>query len=100
MYFAGFLQDATNNEELFNLLTEDVVKHDYPPSKHVYIFSDSHVKSNRADISMSVNDHEEADSRICLHVDDALNEEAITVLVKTVDIDVVVTLVGIFHDLA
>ena len=32
MYFAGFLQDATNNEQLFNLLTEDVVKHDYQPS--------------------------------------------------------------------
>ena len=72
MYFAGFLQDATNKEELFNLPTEDVVKHDYRPSKHVYTTSGSHVKSNRADISMSAN--QETDSRICLHVDDALNE--------------------------
>ena len=32
----------------------------------------SHVKSNRADISMSANDNEESDGRICLHVDDAL----------------------------
>ena len=52
-----------------------MVKHDYPKSKHVYITSGSHVKSNRANISMSANDHEEADSRICLHVDDALNEK-------------------------
>ena len=65
MYFAGFLQDVANKDELFNLLTEDVIKHEYPPSKHVYITSGSHVKSNRADISMSTNDHEEAASRMC-----------------------------------
>ena len=77
-------QCATNKEALFKLLKEDVVKLDYPPSQHVYITSGSHIKSNRADISMSANDHEEADSRICLHVDDALNERATTVLVRTV----------------
>ena len=65
----------------------------------MYITSGSYVKSNRADISMSANNHEEADSKICLHVDDALNEWAITVLVRTVDIYVVVILVVIFHDL-
>ena len=65
MYLAGCLQDATIKEELLNLLTEDVVKRDYPPSKHVYITSVSHVKSNRADMSMSANDHEETDSRRC-----------------------------------
>ena len=75
MCFAGFLQDATNKEECFNLPTEDVVKHDYPPSKHVHVhYQCRHVKSNSADISMSANDHQETDSRICLYVDDALNE--------------------------
>ena len=59
MYFAVFLQDATNKEELLNLPTVDVVKHDYPPSKHVYAISGSHVKWNRVDISMSANDHQE-----------------------------------------
>ena len=49
---------------------------------------------------MSANDHQETDSRICLHVDDALNEGATTVLIRTVDTCVVVFLVGIFHDLA
>ena len=49
---------------------------------------------------MSANDHEDADSKPCLHVDDALNEEATNVLVKIIDTDVVVILVGIFHDLA
>ena len=87
MYYAGFLQDAINKEELFNLPTEDVVKHDYPPSKHVYTNSGSHVKLNCADTSMSANDHQETDRRICLHVDDALNDGATTFLVRTVDTD-------------
>ena len=59
MFFVCILQDATNKEQLFNLLKEDVVKHEHPPSKQVYITSGSHVKPNRADISMSANDHEE-----------------------------------------
>ena len=42
----------------------------------MYIISGSHVKANRANKSMSANDHEEADNRIGLHVDDALNEGA------------------------
>ena len=89
MFLAGFLQDATNKEELFNLLTEDVVKHDYTPSKHMYITNGSYVKSNRADISMSANYHEEANGRMCLLVDDELNKGATTVLVRTTDTDVV-----------
>ena len=59
----------------------------------MYITSGSHVKSNRANISISANDHEEAESRMCLHVDD---EGTTTILVKTVHTDVVVILVGIF----
>ena len=66
----------------------------------MYITSVSHVKLNRADIPMSTNDNEEADRRICLRVEDALNEGATTVLVRTVDTGVVIILDGIFHDLA
>ena len=82
----GFLTICHKEE----LSTEDVVKHNYPPSKHVYTTSGSHVNSNCAYISMSANDHQETDNRICLHVDDALNDGATTVLVRTVDTDVVV----------
>lgn len=44
-------------------------------------------------------DHEEADSRICVHVSDALHKGAHDVLVRTVDTDVVVILVGSFFHL-
>ena len=43
--------------------------------------------------------HEEADTRIVVHVRHALEGGAQTVLVRTVDTDVVVILVGKFHDL-
>ena len=65
----------------------------------MFVTSGPSIKSNYADISMEESDHEEADSRICLHVHNDLKEGATTGLVRTVDSDVVVILVGIFHDL-
>jgi len=43
---------------------------------------------------MNKSDHEEADSRISLHVHYTLREGATSILVRTVDTDVVVILVG------
>ncbi len=44
-------------------------------------------------------DHEEADTRMCIHVKHALQAGARKILVRTVDTDVIVILVGIFFDL-
>ena len=44
-------------------------------------------------------DHEEADTRIALHLYDAVKEDATNILVRTVDTDVIVILVGIFFDM-
>ena len=52
-----------------------------------------------SDQSMPDCDHEEADSRICVHVSYALHKGAHDVLVRTVDTDVVVILVGSFFHL-
>ena len=46
---------------------------------------------------MPISDHEEADTRMCLHVLHALSKGAQNMLVSTVDTDVIVILVGIFH---
>ncbi len=46
-------------------------------------------------------DHEEADSTSCIHVQDALRKGARKILVRTVDTDVIVILVGVYfhiHD--
>ncbi len=44
-------------------------------------------------------DHEEADTRITLHLYDAVNQGATNILVRTVDTDVIVILVGLFFDI-
>ena len=43
--------------------------------------------------------HEEADTRIMVHIRHALEQGAETVLIRTVDTDVVVILICIFFDL-
>ena len=44
-------------------------------------------------------DHEEADSRIVVHILHTLEQNANTVQVRTVDTDVLVILIGKFHDI-
>ena len=44
--------------------------------------------------------HEEADMRILVHVKDALDKGARSVLVRTVDTDVLVILIAKFHTLS
>ena len=46
---------------------------------------------------MDKSNHEEADSRISLHVHDSLKNGATSIMARTVDTDVVVILVGVFH---
>ena len=97
--FATFLQESKNKEELFALLTEEVSAYEYPVDKEVYITSGQSVVSKGSSEPMPATDHEEADSRMCLHIADALQKGAKTVMVSTVDTDVEVILAGIFFDL-
>ena len=48
---------------------------------------------------MSACNHEEADTRICVHVGDALRKGDKHILIQTVDTDVVIILIGLFHNL-
>ena len=52
--------------------------------------------SNQA---MSTCDHEEADTRVCVHIMDALDKGANKIYVRTVDTDVIVIVVGVFYEL-
>ncbi|CAB3996630.1 Hypothetical predicted protein [Paramuricea clavata] len=88
-----FLCDSANKQELFAFLTSKVAAYTWPETKTVYRTSDS----NR---SMPECNHEEADTRIVVHVLHAIQvEQAKSVLVRTVDTDVVVILVGTFYNL-
>lgn len=95
----GFLCEPTNKKELFAHLTSRIEEFSWPPDKAVYVTSKQGVSSIGACINMIDCNHEEADTRIMVHTLHALEQGAKTVLVRTVDTDVIVILVGIFHDL-
>ncbi|XP_061894509.1 uncharacterized protein LOC133644183 [Entelurus aequoreus] len=96
-----FLRDPINKKELFDFLTSKIQEFSWPPTKAVYVTSGQAV-SGQAFGSTSMMDccnHEEADTRIVVHLQCALKEGAKTVLVRTVDTDVIVILAGLFYDL-
>ena len=81
---------------MFALLTKDVPDFDYPQGKQVFITARASVVSKGSVNPMPMTDHEEADTRICLHVEDALQNGETIIMVMTVDLDIVVILAGIF----
>ncbi len=95
----GFLCEPTNKKELFAYLTTKIEVFSWPPDKAVYVTSEQGVVCNTSSNSMSDCNHEEADTRITVHILHALKHGAKTVCVRTVDTDVVVILIGMFHDL-
>eukprot|EP00745_Piridium_sociabile_P012394 TRINITY_DN190_c0_g1_i6.p1 TRINITY_DN190_c0_g1~~TRINITY_DN190_c0_g1_i6.p1 ORF type:complete len:743 (+),score=169.21 TRINITY_DN190_c0_g1_i6:247-2475(+) len=94
-----FLRDPTNKEELFQFLSDKVGSSDWPDGKGVFITSGTNVISRGSDHSMPRCDHEEADTRIVVHLKDALDKGCTNCLVRTVDTDVVAILIGKYHSL-
>ena len=48
---------------------------------------------------MPSNDHEETDTRMCVHIKDSLEKGARVISVRTVDTDVIIIIAAIFHQL-
>ena len=94
-----FLRDSKNKEELFTFLTVKVAEYIFPPSKFVYITSGKSVVCIGSSNPMLDCNHEEADTRIIVHVSHALQTSMQTIKVRTVDTDVVTILIGAFYDL-
>ena len=92
-----FLRDSLNKKELFSFLTSKVENYVFPQGKAVYITADELVVTVFASSLMSKCNHEEADTRIVVHVMHALTQGWKTVQVRTVDTDLIVVLVGVFH---
>ncbi|CAB3981604.1 Hypothetical predicted protein, partial [Paramuricea clavata] len=95
-----FLHDSTNKKELFAFLTTKVEQFNCPASTAMYVTSGQSVLSISSGSPMQSCNHEEADTRVVVHILHALEHGERTVLVRTVDTDVVVILVGTFHNLA
>ena len=95
----NFLLDSLNKEELFALLSKRIGSFECPTEgKKIFITSGENVMSCGERVMQSCN-HEEADTRMIVHIVDALKDGAKSIFVRTVDTDVIVILVGHFHQL-
>ncbi|GFS11755.1 hypothetical protein ElyMa_003094000 [Elysia marginata] len=92
------LRDPKIKTELFTFLTFKSENFAWSASKCVHATRGEAVVSIGGTSPMGHCNHEEADTRIVVHLVHALQDGAKTVKVRTVDTDVVV-LVGVFHDL-
>ena len=95
-----FLCDSTNKTELFEFLADKVVEQRY--EKTVVVTKGAGALSNNimTDLKeLSPCNHEEADTRLFLHVKDALKKGFSTVMLKANDTDVLVIAVAAFSQL-
>ena len=97
--WAGFLPDPTNKQELFAFLSNRISTMDCPEHKEIIVTSGTTAVLRGSDRSMELCDHEEADTRLLIHLLDALQNGCTNCLVRTVDTDVIVILIGKFHEL-
>ena len=67
--------------------------------KWAYITAGERVLSNQPGCTMDKSDHDEAENRISLHVHNILRKGGTSILVRTLDTDIIVILVGIFYSL-
>ena len=97
--FSDLLKDSKNKEELFEMLAESIKSTPFEQGKEVYSTKGRHVLSSGHSTSMPECDLEEADTRICIHIIDALLKGMQRIVVRTVDKDIVVILFGVFGQL-
>ena len=94
-----FLRDPTNKQELFRFLSEKIGSTGCPDGKQIFITLGATVFNRGTDYCMPPCDHEEADTRIVIRLQDSLENGCATCLVRTVDTDVVFILIGMYHSL-
>jgi hypothetical protein len=94
----NFLRESSNKRDLFDFLSLRVESHQFPTNKSVYITKKEYVLTSSSN-KMPKCTHEEADTRIMVHLIHALEGGKQLIQVRTVDTDVIVILIGNFHDL-
>ena len=95
--WADFLRDPTNKQELFAFLSNKIANMDCPEGKEIIVTSGVTAIHRGNTRSMQPCNHEEADTRLIIHLEDALLNNCSNCSVRTVDTDVVVILIGKFH---
>ena len=92
----NFLSNAENKKELFSFLSTSIVQTPFQDGKQVYITSGDQVLNAGNGPPMGRCNHEEADTRILVHLLHALQYSSLG-MVYTGDTDVVVILLCNFH---
>ena len=97
----SFLKVSENKEEMFKYMSEKLLSLTASSDFHLLstkvelVLSNKHVDLAR----ISPSDHEEADTRMLLHLYDAVMDGHKTAYIRTVDSDVVVICIHLFHKL-
>ena len=87
-----FLKDDNNKKELFDFLSGKLSSFEHPVEKEVYVTSGTEVLSKGTDQQMHTCNHEEADTRLLVHIVDAIQKGHSNCLIRTVDTDIIVIL--------
>ena len=97
--WSDFLKVDANKTELYHFLSQQVSSIRIPEHKLMFITSEVSVISMGTDQPMPRCDHEEADTRMIVHVRDSLDRGNNQIMIRTVDTDVLIILIGQFHSL-
>lgn len=94
--WANFLRDNENKKELFHMLSLACHTMGVPAEKELNITDGMNVlsSSDRCKDNIDPCNHEEADTRIMVHVADAVTHGFKRIMIRTVDTDVVVLAVS------
>ena len=95
-----FLRDSSNKIELFSFLTNTAARQEVADMIELYITSDESVISIGNASSMPNCSHEEADTRIVVHLLHSVQMGNKKIFVKTVDTDMIVILLGNFEEIS
>ena len=91
-----FLKNDDNKKELFCFLAKKIIEEHFPENKNIYITADNKVNHVGDGPPMDECNHEEADTRVLIHILHALQFSPLG-MVFTGDTDVVVILLSNFH---
>lgn len=97
----SFLHVDENKTELFHMLAEEITRINFPDKEVYSTFDDCVLSSHRHDDKSQVEPctHEEADTRVVLHVLDAAYQGHRNIMVRTVDTDIVVLILSKIHSI-
>lgn len=97
---SSFLREDSNKRELFVFLADCISSLDVDGQVITTRGQDVRCTIPRETTSLSLCTHEEADTRMLLHVADAVQQGDQNIVLRTVDTDVLVLAVAVFHQLS